>query len=390
MSAADAFVGELLSWAPRRLIPQTALAFAITVLLYPVVPTPTNRFLVILPSFIISFLLWSQFGYRLKSIFEGRTSEVSTSDFMRTESFITGILEGERSFAEDIVGEGVNARKAAVFIASAVAGEAGFYGLIISLMFALNRVYLVLSGFDALGRLSSDALSIAAFAVIVSLAVSFLMQVRKMDFQGGGEKPRPSEETTFALNIVRRYMVDNTVRLARQASPILRGFLPLISVPTIVEPFAMDSVIGLYRPDDFKKTIEQAKKEGLITPLEQGDYDALMEADEDGSGLTDISVLSGEELLHVSFPGAEKGQPGRRLSKCSFKLKTGVGFLNVAAFKACYQGWEPRTAFRTPKIRRTTVFYVFGMGNESLIAKLKTRFKLKLVIMANQAIPCEE
>ena len=390
MSAADAFVGELLSWAPRRLIPQTALAFAITILLYPSVPTSTNRFLVILPLFIFFFGLWSQFGYRLRSIFEGRSDEINTSDFMRTESFITGILEGERSFAEDVVGSGVNTRRAVIFIASAIAGEVGFYGLIITLMFALNRIYLVLSGFDVLAKLGTDGVSIAAFAVIVALAVSFLLQVRKMEFQGGdgGSKQTPNEDTTFAMNLLRRYMVDNTVTLARQASPLLRGFLPLISIPTIVEPFAMDNVLGLYRPDEFKKTIEQAKKEELIIPLDKGAYDALMQVHEDGSGLPDISVISGEELLHASFPGT--GQVALKPSKCSFKLKTGVGFLNIAAFKACYQGWEPRTAFRTPKIRRTTVFYVFGMGNEPLIAKLKTRFKLKLVVMANQAIPCEE
>jgi hypothetical protein len=391
MSVADALFGELLSWTPRRLIPQILLALSISIFFYSGTLGWASDFVFIVPLFVGGFLVWGSFSYFLKSIFNETSGEKDKPGSFNMLSFIKGVLEGDRSFASDLKSSDPSMKRIFKFMIFAIAGMIAFYGMLVAGVLALNRIYLVGTSIDLLEKLDSDKVGIALFFAIVSFAISFTMQAQGVEFDSGSsaEAGASDENRIFATNAIRRYFIDNSVNMAREVAPLLRSFLPLISIPTLVKPFSMDSVAGVYRPEGFLKTIGEVKNQGMIAPADQGAYDKLMQTGEEGTGLTDLSVLTGDQLLEATFSIGGDGLKGMNVPRCNFTI-IGGGFIGIAAFRACYQVWDPRRAFRTPQMRKTTVFHLLGVGNESAVSRMKSRFKLKLLLMTSQAVPCEE
>src|SRR3989442_10400345 len=103
MSVADALFGELLSWTPRRLIPQILFAHSVSIFLYPGTLGWASHFMFIVPLFVGGFLVWGSFSYFLKSIFNETPAEKEKPGSINILSFIKGVIEGERSFATDLM-----------------------------------------------------------------------------------------------------------------------------------------------------------------------------------------------------------------------------------------------------------------------------------------------
>jgi hypothetical protein len=303
-------------------------------------------------------------------------------------SFIKGVLEGERSFASDLLSSDPSMKRVFRFVLLSIMGIVSFYVVLGAGILAINRVYLIITSVDLLAKLASERYGVSAFLASASFAISLVMQVRKGEFNesapmGSGVS---GEDKLFRASIIRRYVIDNSIKFAREGALLVRGFLPLASIPTLVDPLTIDSVVGVYSPKGFLKTISELTSQGLIVSTDKSSYDRLIQTKDNGKSLTDLSALTADELLDAIFSNEGEQPKKMNVPRCQFRVNGG-GFLVVAAFGTYYQAWNQRGLHRKPIMKKTTVLVLLGLGNEEAVLRIKGRLLLKLFPMNIPRIP---
>lgn len=327
MSITDLFVGELLNWAPMKTIPQIVLAFAICILIYPSIAGLGANFLFIIIFLSFTFVIWGMYSYYLRGVFNNALWKNKKEYSENLLSLTKDIIEGNRSLVGGIKSylwpsghlskENWKAIKRPLgFMGKSIIGIISFYGILIATLFGLNATYLVISSFDLLARLGIDGMGVAAFLVIIAFVISFMMQVRRMEFQPiRPDASIPISEKELSTNIIRRYLLEDDMRWSGRAAPILRGLFPLTSIPTLEKPVNIAIITGIYEFKNFLDIIKEGVKDKIIESLDSQEYDKLITVHEHKAALTNISALTQEQLFEVIFSTDKNQHKGMNIPK---------------------------------------------------------------------------